>query len=101
MKILLKKVFIVLLAFLVLLASSSRFLVRPVQAQEWYDQNPFEFFTKVYDPSNSDEIFGERYTAAQVQWVLWGLLWAAWPFKPFIYCILTQDIGACISCFSF
>ncbi len=42
----------------------------------WYDQSPTEWYLKVYDPSQSppNEIFGERYTAAQVQWVVWSFL---------------------------
>ena len=39
----------------------------------WYDQGFWNWHAKVYDPSNSSEIFGERYTAAQVQWVIFGV----------------------------
>ncbi len=39
----------------------------------WYDQTPDEWYQKVYDENNPQEIFGERYTAAQVQWVIYGL----------------------------
>lgn len=48
----------------------------PVKAQTWYSQNPFEWYLKVYDPDTSptNEIFGERYTAAQVQWVIYSFL---------------------------
>jgi len=51
---------------------------KPVQAQSpqaistWYQQTFFEWYDKVYDAQNQDEIFGERYTAAQVEWVLFG-----------------------------
>lgn len=42
----------------------------------WYSEpNPIEWYKKVYDPEISEsEIFGERYTAAQVQWVMYGVL---------------------------
>lgn len=41
----------------------------------WYSQGFPDWFIKVYGEDNPpSEIFGERYTAAQVQWVLYGLL---------------------------
>jgi len=41
----------------------------------WYNQNPFQWYEKVYGKESSpSEIFGERYTAAQVQWILYSLL---------------------------
>jgi hypothetical protein len=45
-----------------------------VHAQEtfWFNQGFDEWYTKVYDPETADEIFGERYTAAQVWWVIYG-----------------------------
>ena len=39
----------------------------------WYNQSFSEWHAKVYGDSNPQEIFGERYTAAQVQWVMYGL----------------------------
>jgi hypothetical protein len=39
----------------------------------WYNQSPLEWFQKVYDTSNPSEIFGERYTAAQVQWIFYSI----------------------------
>lgn len=48
----------------------------------WYAQSLFEWMPKVYDPSNPSEIFGERYTAAQTQWVLWGVATAWITFLP-------------------
>lgn len=44
------------------------------QASPWYSQDFGSWYAKVYDTSNPQEIFGERYTAAQVQWVFWGVL---------------------------
>lgn len=40
----------------------------------WYNQNFFQWYSKVYDTNNQNEIFGERYTAAQVQWVFYGTI---------------------------
>jgi hypothetical protein len=39
----------------------------------WYDQSFSEWQAKVYARGNEQEIFGERYTAAQVQWVIYAL----------------------------
>ena len=45
----------------------------PAKAQTtWYSQTFFDWYIKVYDPVNEDEIFGERYTAAQVEWVIYS-----------------------------
>lgn len=44
-----------------------------VQAQSnWYNQDLRGWYQKVYDSQNPSEIFGERYTAAQVQWVIYS-----------------------------
>ncbi len=37
--------------------------------QPWYDPDPRQFARLVFDDSNPDEIFGERYTYAQVKWI--------------------------------
>lgn len=39
----------------------------------WYNQSFPEWYVKVYDTKNPNEIFGERYTAAQVQWIVYSL----------------------------
>jgi hypothetical protein len=44
-----------------------------INAQTWYFQDYTDWHQRVYDDSNPDEIFGERYTAAQVEWVIYGL----------------------------
>lgn len=75
-----QKIVLSALSFLVLFLS----LALPVKAQDaatseipgtWYDQTPYEWYTKVYDEdfSSPSEIFGERYTAAQVQWVIYSI----------------------------
>lgn len=47
--------------------------LQPAEQGTWYNQDYFSWFHKVYDPGNESDIFGERYTAAQVQWVIYGL----------------------------
>ena len=49
-------------------------VVETVHAQNtWYHQSFPDWAARVYDETNPDEIFGERYTAAQVEWVIWGI----------------------------
>lgn len=71
--------------FLVLLISSFYFLTSSfmpfavAHAQEssstWYNQGFTDWYAKVYgQDSPPSEIFGERYTAAQVQWIVYGLI---------------------------
>lgn len=71
-KTLIKKIVLSCLIFILLAFS----FVRYASAQEngtWYNQSFQEWFLKVNNSPDS-EIFGERYTAAQVQWVIYGLL---------------------------
>lgn len=44
------------------------------QPSTWYNQGVFEWYGKVYEQENPSEIFGERYTAAQVQWIFYSLV---------------------------
>ena len=76
MKNLLKKILLVFLSFWLLTISHLSLAIPVVHAQTWYSQGPLEWYIKVYDQgaSPANEIFGERYTAAQVQWVIWSLL---------------------------
>ena len=71
-----KKLLISLLVGLIVFLSFAPYL-SPTKAQDtgttWYNQSFQEWYGKVYDPSNPGEIFGERYTAAQVQWIIYGL----------------------------
>lgn len=74
-----KKTLLSFLTITVLLSSSLSFLAPIVKAQEvgpWYNQNPAQWYTKVYDDNTNppNEIFGERYTAAQVQWIIYSVL---------------------------
>ncbi len=74
-----KKFLLSSLAALVILFSFSPFFVAkaatgdPLPPPTWYNPSFGQWWTKVYDDKNPSEIFGERYTAAQVQWVIYGL----------------------------
>lgn len=67
-------------------------LVPTAQAQEevWFDSGFLNWYTKVYDDSNEDEIFGERYTAAQVQWIFYSI------FSFFLNWIGNRNINHCL-----
>ncbi len=92
-----------LLLLCLFLFSFTIFLVKPkhsLATGPWYNQSWEQWYVKVYDPNvPPNEIFGERYTAAQVQWVMWGL-------KAFIFnlnenveksvCVMTGgDVTGC------
>ncbi len=70
----LKKLLLSFVAATILFTSMLPLFARPAKAQTWYNQPYNEWFVKVYDPDNPDEIFGERYTSAQVEWVIFGLV---------------------------
>ncbi len=100
--------------FSLLIATTFLFSLAPfaqAKAQAlWYNQSPFEWYAKVYDDTNPSEIFGERYTAAQVQWITYGVFFLpinlifsllGVPPTP-IVCVSnamagTTDINSCIS----
>lgn len=103
MKKLLKKISLSFLSFLILISSYLTILAPSVHAQTWYNQNPIEWYLKVYDPNVSppNEIFGERYTAAQVQWIFWAIpsfFVNAMLFghTEIMVCILSPDLDACL-----
>lgn len=72
----------------------------------WYNQSFGQWYNKVYDEntSPSNEIFGERYTAAQVQWVVYGLMsfilnaTLGSSNQQIVTCMLTNttDINSCM-----
>lgn len=92
-----KKILSVLLLALVLFS----FVFAPVaraQDSTWYDQSLESWYTKVYDKDTPNEIFGERYTAAQVNWIIWSVL--TWlPTKvvgpEVMSCILSGEVSNC------
>jgi hypothetical protein len=72
----LKKLLLSLLVSTTLLFSVAPYLQTKAASQStWYSQDPVEWYTKVYNQTVSppNEIFGERYTAAQVQWIIYSL----------------------------
>ena len=91
-----KVLFSVFLAFFTLVNLS----VPLAQAQsDWYSPDFFGndgFYMKVNDPSNPTEIFGERYTAAQVHWIIWSVpMWfmnQIFPGKVLSYCIMSLHL---------
>lgn len=76
MKTLLKKLIFSTLAGLILLFSFAPYFPARAEASQgtWYNQGFVEWYVKVFDTENPSEIFGERYSAAQVQWVVWSLI---------------------------
>ena len=65
----------------------------------WYNQTPDQFHRKVFDTTNPDEIFGERYTFAQVNWIINSLLSAINPAPgdPAAFNILLDQIRNLLS----
>lgn len=106
-----KKLLLSFLASFVLLFSVAPILTvnaQPAPAPQgtWYNQGFTPWFQKVYDPNTSSEIFGERYTAAQVQWVIYGLfafILNSTTNAEALSCIMTNavDLSACASFFAF
>lgn len=62
-----------LLAFVVLFGTLNFFVPNVKAAGTWYDPTYNEWSTRVFDTSNETEIFGERYTYAQVKWIIYSL----------------------------
>lgn len=92
-----KKVIVSLLLSVFLLISLYVPYVRAAESV-WYNQGFKEWFVKVYDEdfSPDNEIFGERYTAAQVQWILFSLVsLPLTPAKDLVLCAFEQDAAQC------
>ncbi|OGD09613.1 hypothetical protein A2397_00925 [Candidatus Amesbacteria bacterium RIFOXYB1_FULL_44_23] len=54
----------------ILLYEINRYLFASPPPAPWYNPSVFSFARKVFDTSNPDEIYGERYTFAQVNWIM-------------------------------
>ena len=66
----------IIISFLLVMFSIPFAFVSQAKAQEggnWYNQSFEEWSAKVFDDSNPQEIFGERYTYAQVTWIMHSL----------------------------
>jgi hypothetical protein len=65
----------------------------------WYNQEFGQYYSQTFDEENSSEIFGERYTAAQVQWILYaipGHLLTAISGSPDLWiCLFTKQLDRC------
>jgi len=98
-----------LFAFVSIFIAFSSFFPAMIHAQEenqgelgpWYNQGFKQWYTKVYDTDNPQEIFGERYTAAQVQWIVYGI----WGFlinnsvgnqTKAVNCFFTGEVSGCV-----
>lgn len=108
---LLKKITLIFLSsllFLNSLALPAAALAREEGNNTWYNSGPIDWYLKVHDEETSpqSEIFGERYTAAQVQWVMWSVLTTPINFlmgvnKDYTMCVLkfwgqqTIDLSSC------
>jgi hypothetical protein len=108
---LLKKLTLSFLSALILLFSVAPYFSVQAATPIWYNQSIQEYYTKVFDSSNPSDIFGERYTFAQVQWVVYSLLGyiMSLPLGPngmqMVACVMnlsggTPDIGTCTSLFT-
>ena len=65
-------------------------IVPVARAQEtWYQPSYTEWAERVYDTEHPEEIFGERYTAAQVYWVIYSLM-------HFVLTALGEEGASCI-----
>jgi len=99
--------FLITIAFVLNLIYPFNF-VKAQSTYNWYDQPFQEWYYKVYDKDNPQEIFGERYTAAQVQWVIYSIPSAILNFffrgnSDLISCtmLLTSDISNAEKTFDF
>lgn len=72
-----KKALFTFLTFGLLTTSVLSFMAPSANAEDgtgpWYAPTYQQWYTKVYDSSNPTEIYGERYTAAQVWWIIYAL----------------------------
>ncbi len=95
----LKKLALSVLIALYLFTSLAVYVPKSSYAlQPWYNQHPDQFYSKVFDDP-SGEIFGERYTYAQVNWIIWSVI--GWPFAQVLgadvmRCISSSDVGNCL-----
>jgi hypothetical protein len=91
----------VLIVFFTLCITFLLFITPVAHAQApgtWYNQNYKDWWLKVYDDTNPAEIFGERYTAAQVQWIIYSIIAAVnnQAMGPkMMSCVITLKIDDC------
>jgi hypothetical protein len=82
-------------------------VAKAADTSTWYNQDFFGWYDKVYNTNTSptDQIFGERYTAAQVQWIIYGLVSIPINFlgstaQPVAQCFLgvLGNVGDIVTC---
>ncbi len=97
-----KKIIVTLLIFLQVFLLSSSLGASAAKAASigpWWNQGPGQFYLKVHEQDNPAEIFGERYTTAQVDWIIWSvLLWLPTKIvgEELMNCLFSQDAGVCV-----
>jgi len=102
-KSMLKKIIISFILAIFLLTSVSATYVKALEGGSWYNQSFKEWYSKVYDDNNPNEIFGERYTAGQVQWILYALpatLMNQIIDPDIISCLMQGSLDGCIESIS-
>ena len=99
----LKKILLSFLTSILLLVSIAPYF-SPARAQifglpdTWYAPEFGSFVDRVYNEDNPEEIFGERYTHAQVVWILHSLTAVLLP-DFLITCMTIDDAGDAWQCF--
>ena len=94
----LKKSIFILLAGLIFSLSLAP-TAKAAVTTSWYNQSFSDWYVRVYS-GNESEIFGERYTAAQVQWILYSLYAQIIGIgvsnnQDIVACVLSQDVDQC------
>jgi len=78
---------------LLLVSVSFSSIFAPVAKAQWYAPDFAEFAEVVFDEDNEDEIFGERYTYAQVVWIVHSITAIIFPDWLLICWAARDDIG--------
>jgi len=72
-----KKIITSIILVCFIFVNAGTYFAKSARAQEttWYHTSWYDWHVRVFDTTgdNEDEIFGERYTAAQVEWVIYGI----------------------------
>lgn len=87
-----------LLGFLAFFISATSIFAAPVMAQSspWYAPSLSDFTNKVFEP-NDNEIFGERYTQAQIYWIMYSIV--TFLVGPdLLNCVTSESVGDFNSC---
>ena len=88
-----KKATLILLSALILFSSSLGLFAKTAHAQ-WYRQSYPTWVAVVEGNGNDLELYGERYAAAQVRWIIYGMVYAIFGDHPFFNCAILVMAGA-------